>query len=229
MSCNNWAAGTIKIPAKAWPGLKEGLRQTWNAEQDRKLALAGELRAALLKLALNQRNFDWAKAVQDEMSRRARADRQADDQIWDRLNEAMNAILPYERRKLTGQPGTPLSPARSMFPHATGATKRFSFGEAGISLDETGRQVTWSTGENNHAVERAEAHPMSQTLLRLLNRIEWTPGSGGTIVGNDEYNRDARHEGGGGNYVTHSYGPTSKSASASLRQMRIARTATRRW
>lgn len=52
-------------------------------------------------------------------------------------------------------------------------------------------------------------HPLATVLFRLLNKVQWTRGSGGEIVGNDEYNRDSTHVGGGSNYVKDSWGPKS--------------------
>jgi len=40
--------------------------------------------------------------------------------------------------------------------------------------------------------------------------VEWTRGSGGTIIGNDEYNQDSDAVGGGGNYVCYEFGPRKK-------------------
>jgi hypothetical protein len=61
---------------------------------------------------------------------------------------------------------------------------------------------------NNHACETARRHPVAAAFFAALGRVRWTRGSGGEIVGNDEYNRDVDYEGGGANYVVDRYGPT---------------------
>lgn len=92
----------------------------------------------------------------------------------------------------------------------TGVRFTIHCGEPSISFH--GRQVTWSVPENNHAVEHGRDHPLAQAFFKLLDTVTWTRGSGGDIVGNDEYNRDSRENGGGGNYTTASYFPDRKSA-----------------
>jgi hypothetical protein len=79
--------------------------------------------------------------------------------------------------------------------------------EARLTLEEATRTLRWNVSENNHAVEYAWAHPMGRALARALASVTWTRGSGGTFIGNDEYNRDSECEDGGANYVTRGYGP----------------------
>ena len=79
--------------------------------------------------------------------------------------------------------------------------------ESSISFDHKAKTLTWSVSENNRAVERAHEGWLWKALTSALSRVKWTRGSGGKIVGNDEYNRDNSYEGGGGNYVTHEFGP----------------------
>jgi hypothetical protein len=82
-----------------------------------------------------------------------------------------------------------------------------SWDECGVTFDLKARTVRWGVSENNHAVERARESWLGRAFFRALDRVNWTRGTGGTIVGNDEYNSDSEYEGGGANYVTASYPP----------------------
>lgn len=86
-----------------------------------------------------------------------------------------------------------------------GTKFRIQCGESSISFDK--RVVVWSVPENNHAREHGRTHPLARVLFETLGSVRWTRGTGGDIVGNDEYNRDSRDEGGGGNYVLTRFGP----------------------
>jgi hypothetical protein len=61
--------------------------------------------------------------------------------------------------------------------------------------------------ENNHACERAHEDTVVSQFFSMLQRVTWVRGTGGEIVGNDEYNRDSSLAGGGGNYVNYAFGP----------------------
>lgn len=93
----------------------------------------------------------------------------------------------------------------------TNRTLRYACGEPDITFDPKAKTVTWSVPENNHARDHAREHPIAQALFRALRAVKWTRGSGGQIIGNDEYNRDSHYEGGGGNYVVEEFGPQKKS------------------
>lgn len=78
--------------------------------------------------------------------------------------------------------------------------------DADIELNGEAKTVTWYVHEGNHAREYARQEPIGKLLFQLLNKITWTRGSGGVIVGNDEYNRDSWEEGSGRNYQIQSFG-----------------------
>ena len=203
MSRNEWEAGTIVLPAKAWPKLKADVRAAYNAHQASRRKLAEEMRRRLVDAAKGKRGFDWNGGIGQVVEAMAHERPAAD---CDSLHDVAFVVLPHDRRKPGGE-GGPKAAKASDYPDASGATKQLSLGEAGIGFDEATRSVTWSSGENNHAVERAMAHPVARALFQALRRVEWTRGTGGTIVGNDEYNEDSRQEGGGANYVTKRFGP----------------------
>lgn len=104
---------------------------------------------------------------------------------------------------------------KAWFPCTNRATE-FSCGEPSISFDVKSKTVTWDVPENNHARDYGREHPVAKALFAALDRVNWTRGSGGQIIGNDEYNRDAgrEYEGGGGSYVVDEYGPKAKRAPA---------------
>ena len=77
-------------------------------------------------------------------------------------------------------------------------------------FSDASRSVSWRVEENNHARDTAREHHMGRAFFAALSKVEWVRGTGGTIVGNDEYNRDSEYDGGGGNYVTGSFGTESK-------------------
>jgi hypothetical protein len=81
-----------------------------------------------------------------------------------------------------------------------------------ISFSDKSRTIHWNVGENNHARDHAHAHPIAKALFKLLGSVDWTRGTGGVFVGNDEYNQDTDYAGGGGNYITESFGPIGKDA-----------------
>lgn len=96
--------------------------------------------------------------------------------------------------------------AEKAFP-TTNRTTTFHFGEASITFDRKHRTVNYSSGENRHVIDAARNHPLGKALFDALDRVTWTRGSGGKILGNSELNRDSDYEGGGGNYVVDEYGP----------------------
>lgn len=190
MSRYAWQEGTILLPTKEVARVKKAVRDATNREHDRVYAAmkdwwrangrkvrAGKDQYELPDLP-GERRTGWAEYGNDGM----RAT------FW-------NA---QDAGRLTR---AEVRPAR-----ATARTATFTAGHEG-TITFKGREVTWSVEENNHAPERANADPVAKAFFQALDRVEWTRGSGGVIVGNDEYNRDSREGGGGGNYEVKGYGP----------------------
>ncbi|MFL0579589.1 hypothetical protein [Dietzia sp. 179-F 9C3 NHS] len=186
MSKYEWEEGCIALPTAEVPRLRKAL----NAAQAKYVA---EQKRQLERV--------WPKLKNVAPDKRTEAlwkmfiDRQAPS------NGELQAILSASKgRKPTaehwGQIG--LGPC-------TNRTKSWYCGDAEARLD--GRELLWSVCENNHAVDHAHESWLGEALFAHLRTVKWTRGSGGDIVGNDEYNRESTFAGGGANYVTASYGP----------------------
>lgn len=200
MSCYNWEHGVIKLPASAYKSVRDAVLDAHNYLMDRALDRAKRVRQESLDAGNGKRGFDYK------------------DDIYERLHkycpkgvdtcQIREALFPYGRKS-----PKPAKPTRKSFPLANGRTREFRWWSADftITFDPKAKTVTWNVEENNRAVERANAHPVAEALFRALRGVSWTSRTGGTIVGNDEYNRhENRGIGGGANYVTQTFGKDAK-------------------
>ena len=187
MSNYGWEAGTLKLSTKEFPKVRKAIWDAANARRAADLTRSLELWTALKR---------GAKA--EDLSRNER-----DEDLVSRL---------FRERTATGwvTHKTPRKPMKKDFAPLPWKTLVFSGDEGAVRFDPKTRTVRWGVSENNNAVERAREGWLGRAFFTALSRVEWTRGTGGNIVGNDEYNSDSDYEGGGGNYVTDSYGPTKK-------------------
>lgn len=208
--------GTIVIPAASWVAFRRTLIETWNAEQNRIFDLAVKIRGELAVAAKGKRGFDRAAWITDRLNGRCWGGDGESRASYDA--EQVIRLLGLATRFEAGayvKPEKDHAPKRKdlkILPVSRGAT--LSQDEGTIELDDATHSVTWTVSENNRACESARSMPVATKMFRLLSEIEWTRGSGGKIVGNDEYNRDSYGEGEGGNYVTAEYGPHIKKPAA---------------
>lgn len=219
MSRHDWESGTLKLPTAAWAKFKKDLREGFNVEQRRLLDHATRLHTQMLAAGKGQRAFNYADCLQ-KLNYPA-DDRNRYSQGWkpdDRQIERLDTILIDTKTKKLRRP------LAKDFPLANGKTMTFTAGYEGhIALSDENRSVHWSVPENNHAVEAAHNTQMACVCFGLLAKVTWTRGTGGTIAGNDEYNRDSRDSGGGSNYVTKRFGPLGKEDFSFLRGSRKTR------
>jgi len=213
MSKYCWESGTITIPAKEWATFRKGLLAAWNAKQEGILAeakaLVPKLRAAA-KGKRGDKRFQEQKAALYRhcgFTLRSWGWECPSDEVRERFDTMRRLLFvfdpklgpgAYDRTKLV----TPKKLALDLKPVSKDADIHLP--DASVHFRNKGRTVEWDVPENNHAVENARDHWFAKKLFAALRRIEWTRGSGGQIVGNDEYNRDEckHYEGGGGSYVT---------------------------
>lgn len=190
MSRNEWEHGTIKLPAAEFAKVRRAVQA---ADQQHRQAM-----------------FDAAQRFWKSLSRKEQTDRvacraAAHQFCYDPANPVPEGTPTVLSRGLRGDKPTRVLRSDMNFP--TNRTVRFDAGdEATVYFDRERRTVTWDVPSNNHAVESARQSPVGQALFAALDRVRWTHGTGGVIVGNDEYNQDANDVGGGGNYCTGAYG-----------------------
>jgi hypothetical protein len=219
MSCYEWEHGSIKLPAGAMKAVREAVVKAYNDSQERVFELAQRVFVSVKAANKGKRNVKWRVAVEDEA---ARLSRDGGESTW----KVVHLVMPEYARPLPTvghgpqwervQATKPSAPKRKNLKLLPKRVERVDMGDATIVFKEDGRTVEWIVSENNHAVEHARATPIGRAFFAALARIEWKRGSGGEIVGNDEYNRDNRHEGGGGNYVKETFGPKTKAEKKAL-------------
>ena len=214
MSRYDWERGTIKLPTAVWPTFKKALRTAYNGALAHDFALVLKAFERVKADNKGKRGVDWVKALTAELEAtekgysylygnvtRNRYDLQV-------LTTWQVAQKLQQKDETTGKVRL-VSPQKKMFPEANSKTMSFSLeDEATITLDDKTRSVRWNVSENNRACERAREHHMAVVLFKMLGGVQWTRGSGGAIVGNDENNRDNRDDAGGGaNYLKDRFGP----------------------
>lgn len=201
--------GTLKIPTAAWSGLKKSLQECLQRMVERDFEQAMQLHTAVAELKKGKRNFDLKAELVKEADRHK--------QVPGRYGMESELVYPFITvgsyqlaRWLISEDGKSLlKPKKKDFPFPNSKTLSFDQGPLSIRLDQEAKTLTWSVDEGNHNVEEAHGSELGKQCLRLLKHVTWTRGSGGTFVGNDEYNEEGGRgqEGGGGNYVTERFGP----------------------
>ena len=199
MSRYAWEHGTITLPTGQPAQLRAALQRAADAQI---AALTAETDRA------------WNRLRTMTPAQRADHSRIANDPIVSTLSEQAHFLMcHWERRGNTSAPRWRKPSQKAIREsvitrHRDGAGKTHTVFRCGLDATITlaGNTVTWDVSENNHAPERAHAHPLAASLFRHLHAVQWTSRSGGIIVGNDEYARDDRDVGGGGNYTVESFG-----------------------
>ena len=186
MSCYEWEQGTIKLPTKIFAKFRREFIDGYNNIQQQRLNDIKDYRETVLRRGKNTRGFDFQHSMVNMTSGFAEY-------------EIVSQLFPDSRSK-------PLMPTKKMVNFVNGKDNSFNVDEAYISFNKKDHTVTWGVPENNHACEAARDTNEAALFFRMLRRVTWTRGTGGVIVGNNEYNQDDCYEGGGGNYVVTRYG-----------------------
>jgi len=213
MSCNEWESGKIKLPAKVYNKFRKQLMEFWNACEEEKFVSAVHAWQALKDAKLTT-SAALKKAGHLDVAHGLMSVLGCSEDFADEMGYLFNEMSYAANRKAGNTYSNPrswklLKPTRKVMNFLTNKDRRFEssgWGEWMICFIDDDKSVTWSSGENNHAVEFAHSHKVVKQFFSMLNRVEWTRGSGGKIVGNDEYNQESEYEGGGANYVNYVFG-----------------------
>ena len=226
MSKSCWERGEIKMSVKEFGAVRRDMVAFCNQRQTRLYTRAQEIYTALKNAGKGKRNFDFGAAYDGIMSANhsiyaSAHDTDGYDEIYRAIfpNKQVEELIAGQTMKVWRQSKRPMAPKKSQFAPLKQNVERIDVGgEAGIGFDKKRRVIIWSVPENNHAVERAHEHVVGREFFKRLSRVVWTRGTGGQIIGNDEYNEDAGREyaGGGGSYVTSRFGVAEKQFKRSL-------------
>lgn len=231
MSRNEWEFGTIVLPASAVASVKAAIRESHNKYRDALIAevnriwvsLPSTRSVKLMDKALTELDMQRYTAAANQTRAYTFQERRYSAPTADELfADAMQVI----RWPLQGVPSLTVrgqfrTPPKVRKPtaadvdqlwhiqgKATNKTVMFRGGEATVTFN--GRTVTWDVPENNHAVDRAHESRLGAAFFGALDKVVWTRGTGGELVGNDENSCDSRDSGGGSNYTTAEYPPPTR-------------------
>ncbi len=205
MSNSCWEAGTIKLPTVAAAKIRHTLTDASNAYHTDVLTECLRLWNGPLGQTRSVKLYKERLAAAPYSSILS-SDVLGD--AWDVMGRLAGKTYP-ERKQLI--PRTPrASDVDKVAPRGNSRTAKWHGGEWIITL--RGVSLHYSSGENNHQIERAREHPVVATMFRELERTAWTRATGGQFFGNDEINREENRGAGSGDYVTRSYGPIGEAA-----------------
>lgn len=201
MSCYEWERGTITIPTKLWSKFRTDLLKAWNEQELRLLEKAKTMHKTLTDACKGKRGTHRAQALKAAVQ--TRGFRGPEGSTSDR---ALDMIVTWSG---WGEDAVytlgPLPKKKDLKLCATSKDAEIYDMGYSVMFKNATRSLVWTVDENNHAREHAHEHWFAKLVFTALSRIVWTQGSGGELVGNDEYNQDSGCVGGGGNYVTKTF------------------------
>lgn len=206
MSCYEWESGTIKLPTAAFARFRRELNSFYNSRQSRLFQKATAIFEKVTAETKGKKGVDLVHVLNAHLQENRIIMGFSSTVEVDGADEISDVLLPREDGKLK----RPLKKDFAPVPLAGNALRGEDWS---ILFSPKAHSVHFSVPENNHACERAHEHDIVKQFFSMLGRVVWVRGTGGEIVGNDEYNTDSREAGGGGNYVKHTFGPQLQTSS----------------
>lgn len=186
MSCYEWSHGDIVLPSAAFSAVRKACQEAMHAKWKKAFDDSQRFWQGLTP----KQRADWM-----EFRKALNARRFDDDTMW---------LIDPQRRGMD----RPRRVKQSDIEWPNNRTVDFHESDLSLTFKRETRTLTFAVGENNHAREHADATTLAATFYDQMAKVRWTHGTGGVILGNDEYNREAGYEreGGGGSYVVAAYG-----------------------
>lgn len=213
MAKYEWEYGSLILPSKVFPGFIKKLVEKENIRIAEAWAAAKEVYGNLAELGATGKSLKGDKA-NELLTKAIQASK-----LWSQYLGKFPYDANYELLRAFGLESVTAradarvkfsKPKKSKFLPVKMAAKGELIdpeGEAIITWDRERREVSWNVPENNHARDSARRGDFGKAFFQALREVQWTRGSGGVFMGNDEYNRKA---GMGSNYVTAKFGPAGK-------------------
>lgn len=203
MSRYEWEAGVVVIPSKDFVELKKVCKDAYNKYQNKLYEYSVRFYDRILENKPKGRK--WNIHISDMRSMGFSLMEDIPEIYrWD----VVRAVTATEHQLDNYKPQ---KPKRSWFPHIKNSKSlAISTDDFSVQLEADTRKLIWRVHENNHAVDSARENPIAKALWTHVNKIVWTRGSGGEIVGNDEYNEDPDTGAPQDNFIVASYSPVQK-------------------
>jgi hypothetical protein len=207
MSKYEWERGTLKLSVKEYAKTKKVFIDVVKKHQQDNYDKAVKLYNKIIENTKGKRGVDFHSSYHHCQFDRTTS--------YDMFGSRENSINLDESgtfyEKYLSRTKKPLKPKKKDYlTKVERKDVRFESDDFSITFSDKTKTITWEVYENNHARDHAHEHPVAKALFMILKGVDWTRGTGGTIVGNDEYNQDTDYAGGGGNYITMSFGPIGK-------------------
>lgn len=216
MSRYEWEKGEFVLPSAEWAGFKAAIRDAVNSANAEKYEIALKVHEELVRELKGKRGADPWETAWDIASRQCARVRRSFGIGEDAVFEIASAVV--HRGWRGSKPVVKVrKPQKKDFPRYGNNAVLIQGMECSVSFDNKARKAVWEVYESNHACDRARATVLGVAFFRALDRVKWTRGTGGSIWGNDEYNREAGRdaEGFGGSYSKGTWGPKESQGKAS--------------
>jgi len=236
MSNYEWEKGEFHLSLIGMRKFIDAFYTAYNASAAKDKLTLEALRQDMIASTKGQRAKDWGQIFHDTLRKSITHGYPAHCSTLKYEFSTIDIDHAYSILLVTVDPATkaitrhpPRSVRKSDFPIANVRNKPvITFDDATICIDPSTRTLSWYVSENNHACDRAHKHPLGDLFWRALATVEWTRGTGGVLVGNNEYNRDDYSDGGGANYVKTRLGPIGAQHDDSFARPRLPTLPTRK-